>query len=192
MSQVERHRKPALILRIAASLLLGRVLPYQPRLGLLVRSLRLFQRSGLQGAVRKSGVLRLLSTRLAELESSSPDVPATTFRASGQKIPADGQRRARVALLSGCVMPLVNGPEMEAVTRVLARNGCDVDVPREQVCCGAINSHVGDLHTARALARQNVDAFLATGADAVVVASAGCGIRMKEYGDPASRRLGVR
>jgi len=86
-------------------------------------------------------------------------------------------------LLSGCVMPLVHGPEMAAVARVLARNGCDVVVTRGQSCCGAINSHVGDLDVARDLARRNIDAFLTEEVDAVVVASAGCGARMKEYHD---------
>ena len=78
-------------------------------------------------------------------------------------------------------MPLMNGPQMNAVTRVLARNGCEVAVPKGQVCCGAINSHVGDLDTARELARRNIDVFLDSGVDAIVVASAGCGSRMKEY-----------
>ena len=183
MAQVERHRKPSLLPWLAEAVLLRRVLPHQRRLGLLVKGLRLYQHSGAQRAVRKSGVLRLLSARLAELERSAPPVPATSFRPAGQVVPAQGKRRARVALLSGCIMPLVNGPQMEAVTRVLARNGCEVVVTAGQVCCGAINTHVGDLDTARELARRNIDAFLASDLDAVVVASAGCGIRMKEYHD---------
>ena len=78
-------------------------------------------------------------------------------------------------------MPLVNGPEMEAAVRVLARNGCEVVVPKGQACCGAINSHVGDLDTARKLARRNIDVFTDAGVEYVVIASAGCGSRMKEY-----------
>ena len=182
-AQVERYRKPGLLPRLLAWLVLKQVLADQRRLSLVVSGLRLYQRSGLQYAVRRSGVLRLLSRRLASLESASPPVPATYFRASGQVIKSRGSRRARVALLSGCVMPLVNGPEMQAVTRVLAHNGCDVVVPQSQVCCGAIHSHSGDLDLARQMARRNVDVFLASGVDAVVVASAGCGVRMKEYGE---------
>ena len=70
---------------------------------------------------------------------------------------------------------------MNAVVRVLVRNGCEVVVPKEQGCCGAIHSHVGDLEQARELARNNIDAFLAAGVDAIVNASAGCGTRLKEY-----------
>ena len=183
MAQVDRRRKLGLLPRLASGLLLRRFVPHQRRLGLLARGLRLYQRTGVQAAVRKTGLLRLASSRLAELEAASPVVQGRPFGAKGQVVPAQGERRARVGLLSGCVMPLVHGPEMEAVTRVLARNGCEVIVTRGQVCCGAINSHVGDLATARALARQNVDAFLDNNLDAVVVASAGCGSRMKDYGD---------
>ena len=182
-AQVERYRRPRLLPRLAASVLLKRVLPSQRSLTALIAGLRLYQRSGLRRLVRWSRVLRLVSARLASLEASAPEVPRSRFKAAGQVVSAAGERRARVALLSGCVMPLIHGPEMHAVTRVLARNGCEVVVPKAQVCCGAINSHSGDLDTARELARRNVDVFLQAGADAVVVASAGCGIRMKEYGE---------
>jgi Fe-S oxidoreductase len=126
-------------------------------------------------------MLKLAPGNLAELEESLPKIPSGAFKARGQAIPAKGKPRARVALLSGCIMPLVHGPQMDAVTRVLARNGCEVVVPDGQVCCGAINTHVGDLDTARGLARRNIDAFLESGVDAIVVASAGCGSRMAEY-----------
>ena len=92
-----------------------------------------------------------------------------------------------VALLSGCVMPLMQGDTMRAAVRVLTRNGCDVAVPTGQVCCGALNLHAGDLETARRLARKNIDVFLAGGADRpgyrIITASAGCGSNMKEYGE---------
>ena len=74
--------------------------------------------------------------------------------------------------------PSVNAATLE----VLNRLGLKAQAPGGQVCCGALNTHVGDLDTARDLARRNIDAFLASDVDAIVVASAGCGIRMKEYG----------
>jgi glycolate oxidase iron-sulfur subunit len=58
-----------------------------------------------------------------------------------------------------------------------------VSAPAAQGCCGALHAHNGDLDTARALARQNIDAFLDEAPDAVVVNSAGCAAAMKEYGD---------
>ena len=182
MAQVAPTRKPGIVPRVTGNLLLKHILPHQNRLALVTGGLRMYQRTGAQALVRKTGLIRLISTDLASLEASSPKVPAKSFKVKGQVIPAQGPKRARVALLSGCVMPLVHGPQMDAVTRVLARNGCEVVVTREQSCCGAINSHVGDLDLTRDLARRNVDAFLAEDVDAIIVASAGCGARMKEYG----------
>jgi glycolate oxidase iron-sulfur subunit len=67
-----------------------------------------------------------------------------------------------------------------ATARVLARNGFEVIVPREQGCCGALQAHAGDLDCARELARHNARVFDASGVDAVVVNSAGCGAAMRD------------
>jgi len=88
----------------------------------------------------------------------------------------------RVALLRGCVASVLFAETEAAARRVLARCAVGVDVPPRQVCCGALHLHSGDGDAARALARQNIDAF-GDGADPIVVTAAGCGAAMKEYGD---------
>ena len=80
-------------------------------------------------------------------------------------------------------MPLVYGPVHAATLRVLRHNGCEVHIPRSQVCCGAMNVHGGERVVAADLARQNMRSFLGRGLDAIVVNSAGCGATMKEYQD---------
>ena len=182
MSEVEPRRKTRFFPKLLGNLVLNSIIPHQHRLEFVASLLSVYQRSGLQAAIRKTKVLAVLTPGLAELELSAPSVSKRRFKARGQIIPAQGDVRARVAILSGCVMPLMHGPEMDAVVRVLTRNGCDVEVTESQGCCGAIHSHVGDLDRARELARNNIDAFEARGMDAVIVASAGCGSRMKEYG----------
>ena len=181
MSEVEPRRKKGFFPGQLGSLVLNSVIPKQGRLKLVASLLRLYQWSGMQTAIRKTKVLSALAPGLAELEMSAPTVSKRRFRARGQVVPAKGELRARVAILSGCVMPLMHGPEMDAAVRVLTRNGCEVEVTEGQGCCGAIHSHVGDLERARELARRNIVAFEARGVDAVIVASAGCGARMKEY-----------
>ena len=78
-------------------------------------------------------------------------------------------------MLNGCVMPLLFGDVNEATVRVLRRNGCDVVFPPAQICCGALNIHNGETTAAKKMARQNIDAFLAAGVDAIIVNAAGCG-----------------
>jgi len=181
MAQVERKRKVGLLPRLAAGLALNHIIPNQGILEFTVAMARVYQRTGIQSLVRKSGLLRLVSRSLADMESSMPAASDSFFRAHGQTLAPTGDIRARVALLSGCVMPLFSGNEMDAVVRVLNRNGCEVVVPEGQTCCGAIHSHVGDLDTTRSMAKRNIDVFNDAGVDAVVIASAGCGSRMKEY-----------
>lgn len=94
--------------------------------------------------------------------------------------PAEGTRRARVALLVGCVQQVL-APEINwATLRVLAANGVEVVIPLAQGCCGALAMHTGDARRAQGLARANMEAF-PTDVDAVITNAAGCGSGMKEY-----------
>jgi glycolate dehydrogenase iron-sulfur subunit len=112
-------------------------------------------------------------------------------------IAAEGARRGRVALLSGCVQSVVFGAHNRATARLLARNGWEVVVPAEQGCCGALNAHGGDHARAVAMARATIDVFEGAGADAVIVNTSGCGAHMKAYGvllagDPVYAERAVR
>ena len=94
--------------------------------------------------------------------------------------PAQGERRARVALLAGCAQQVL-APEIGwATLRVLARNGVETVIPQQQGCCGALSMHTGAASQARRLARRNLRAF-PDDVDAVVTNAAGCGSGMREY-----------
>ena len=95
--------------------------PYPRRLTLAAALLRLYQRSGLQRAIRP-----LLPERLRRMESMLPPISPRFFAPDANILPAIGERRAKVAMLNGCVMPLLFGDVNEATVRVLRRNGCDV------------------------------------------------------------------
>lgn len=94
--------------------------------------------------------------------------------------PAQGERRARVALLAGCAQQVLDPDINVATIDVLARNGVEVVVPDAQGCCGGLAWHTGDLHAAQAFARRNLDAFPAD-VDAILTNAAGCGSAMHEY-----------
>jgi glycolate oxidase iron-sulfur subunit len=162
--------------RAVAGLAFARLFPRLDRMRMVIRLLRFYQRSGLRA------LTALLPKRLREMEALLPPVPDRFFAPEAEVLPAIGPRRARVAFLSGCVMPLLFGEINEATVRVLRRNGCDVIIPRDQGCCAALNVHNGETVAARAMARRNINAFLAAGVDAVIVNAAGCGATMKEYG----------
>jgi glycolate oxidase iron-sulfur subunit len=109
---------------------------------------------------------------LPERLPASKPLPALTL--------AEGPRRARVALLIGCVQEVL-APEINwATLRVMAKNGIEVVVPPGQGCCGALLLHTGDHAQARLLARHNLSAF-PQDVDAIITNAAGCGSGMKEY-----------
>ena len=152
------------------------MLPHARRLKLAFTLLRLYQRTGLQRILRP-----LLPQKMRDMDAMLPAIPKKFFRPEANVLPAIGPRRARVAMLNGCVMPLLFGDVNAATVRVLRRNGCEVVFPEQQTCCGALNIHNGENIAAKKMARQNIDAFLAAGIDAIVVNAAGCGAAMKEY-----------
>lgn len=94
--------------------------------------------------------------------------------------PAEGARRARVALLAGCAQQVLAPEVNQATLRVLARNGVEVVIPRGQSCCGALGMHTGMDALAKRLARKNLSAF-PRDVDAILTNAAGCGSGMKEY-----------
>lgn len=94
--------------------------------------------------------------------------------------PAEGVRRARVALLAGCVQQILAQEINLATLRVLARNGVEVVIPPDQGCCGALALHTGDSKSARSLAERNLLAF-PSDVDAIITNAAGCGSGMREY-----------
>jgi glycolate oxidase iron-sulfur subunit len=100
-----------------------------------------------------------------------------------ERYPAIGEKRYTVALLSGCVMPALFGATNQATVKVLRHNGCEVLVPRNQGCCGALLLHNGDKTAALDLARHNIEVFGKLELDALIINAAGCGAMMKEYGE---------
>jgi glycolate oxidase iron-sulfur subunit len=157
---------------------LRRVVPRRRRLRLVLDALRFAQITRLDRIAA-----RLLPASLAELAAAAPVVPPRRDRrALPARVEAIGERRGRVALFVGCVMPELYGAVHRATLRVLARNGFEVIVPRAQGCCGALHAHAGDPEAAHDLARRNAAVFDPRDVDAVVVNSAGCGAAMREAG----------
>jgi len=152
------------------------------RLQLAGYVLRLYQQLGLQTLLRRSGLLRLLPKRLRELEAMTPTVqPQFSADLIEPVTPALGTRRYRVALLTGCAQDLVFSDVNRDTAEVLARNGCEVITPPDQLCCGSLHAHNGEWELAQSLARRNLDQFPPDQFDAIITNAAGCGSHLKHY-----------
>ena len=164
--------------------------PHPDRLRLLAVPLFLYQKSGLGRLLRASGALKWLPKRLAAMEALLPEVSKSAFDRLPARVPPQSASRRRVGMLSGCVQRVFFSNVNAATARVLAAEGCEVVIPSEQSCCGALMLHSGMEGEATALAKKMIATFEAANVDAVVINSAGCGSSMKEYGyllrdDPA-------
>ena len=158
------------------------IFPRPDRLRLLLGPLRMYQRSGLQSLVRRSGVLKLFPASLRAMEDLAPSAPQADGAVLPERVEAQGERRLRAGLLLGCVQS-VFFPEVNAATaRVLAAEGCEVVTPRDQCCCGALMVHAGEEKAALDYARRTIDAFERAQVDTVVSNAAGCGSTLKDYG----------
>jgi glycolate oxidase iron-sulfur subunit len=159
-------------------------------LGAAGLALHLFELSGLKKLLRALAPTRILG-RLGDMVQLCPSAdPPYFFGQIGRTFPAEGEPRRRVAFLAGCVANVCFARLNEATVRVLQKNGCEVAIPKDQGCCGALHVHTGMREEARKLARRNIDAFLDGGYDAIITNAAGCGYTLKEYGhlladDPA-------
>ncbi len=144
-------------------------------------------RLALIGATLARPFAALAPGRLAGLIRMAPrQLPPPSGVDKPQVFPAEGPRRMRVALMTGCAQQVLDPRINEATIRLLTRHGCEVVVARGAGCCGALTQHMGLEEPARASARANVAAWMAekrgAGLDAVVINASGCGTTVKDYG----------
>lgn len=182
-SQVEQHTKRSFTERTARSVGYNTILPSPMKLRMAGNALKFYKKSGMRTIARGTGLLKLMPGDAELADAYLPDLSKNFFVAKGQVHAAQGTRKARVAMLAGCVMALTHAETLEATVRVLTRNGIEVHVTGGQGCCGALNTHSGEPDSAIDMAKKNIDSFLSVNPDAIVSASAGCGAAMKDYAE---------
>ena len=161
--------------------------PYPERLRAALGPLHLAQRARLDRLAARSTLLRRVAPEAAAALAVAPAPRRVAGRGRGvvgrlpARIPARGERRAVVGMLTGCVQQVLFPQVNAATVRVLSAEGCDVIVPPRQGCCGALSLHGGRRAEAADFARATIEAFERAGVDAVIVNAAGCGSAMKEY-----------
>ena len=180
--QIERYYKRSPLAGLLRKLFFREILPYRRRLEMAGKILRFYQQSGLEKMVLASRVLKILPWNMERVAGLAPRMEKPFFTERlGTVVPAVGPRRYRVAFFAGCIANLSFARLNDATVRVLARNGCEVVIPAQQGCCGALHVHAGIRGVARDLAKKNIRAFRTDEFDAVITNAAGCGSVLKEY-----------
>ena len=182
-AQVEQQTKRPIIERTARSIGYKTLLASPVKLRMAGTALKLYKKTGVRAIARSTGLLKLLPGDAVMADEYLPELSKKFFVAKGQVYAARGVRKAKVAMLAGCVMALTHAETLEATVRVLTRNGLEVHLTGGQGCCGALNTHAGEPDSAIEMAKKNIDSFLSMNPDAIVSASAGCGAAMKDYAE---------
>jgi glycolate oxidase iron-sulfur subunit len=169
------------LLRWTKRFLLSGVVAHPRRLALFMTLARWGDALGLRR------VVAAIAPALGERAALLPRV--TKPSALAARYEPEGASRGRVALFAGCIASHLFDDVNEATARVLQRNGYEVVVPKEQVCCGALHLHNGLPDTGRELAAKNIDAF--RDVDAIIVNAAGCGAALSEYAELVASNPGA-
>ena len=171
----ETYRRP--FMDRALRWVLARVLPYPMRF-----------RVALLGAKIARPFKRLMpDARLrAMLDMAPKDIPPVSRNDDPQVFPSKGDRKMRVALMTGCAQKALNTDINDATIRLLTRLGAEVVIARDMGCCGALVHHMGQEDQSHISAKRNIAAWMAEDAadplDAIVINTSGCGTTVKDYG----------
>jgi glycolate oxidase iron-sulfur subunit len=136
------------------------------------------QMLGLRTLLAKLGLLKLMGLQRADALLGRVGFPTRLRNRIHQC-----RYNQRIALFSGCFSSVMEQEVQQAAIDVFNALGLEVTRPKGQGCCGALHRHNGELETAATLARNNIKAFSAEKADAIVTTSSGCGAGLKEYGE---------
>ncbi|MCD5325691.1 MULTISPECIES: (Fe-S)-binding protein [Pontibacillus] len=142
-----------------------------------------YQSSGMQSIVRKSGVMKLFPENMRTMEKVLPPIPKPSeLKSRPTHLHAETEQKARVAFFSGCLMDTMFMKTNDATLTLLQKAGCEIVIPEDQACCGALHGHSGEKDSAKDLAKRNIEAFEALQVDYIILNAGGCGAFLVDYG----------
>ncbi|HHJ36733.1 MAG TPA: glycolate oxidase subunit GlcF [Gammaproteobacteria bacterium] len=171
---IEKNYKRPVIDRLSRWLLAS-ILPYPGRFRLALRAAWLVRpfSSIMPGTIRTMVAL------------APETLPPSSQNDRPQIFPAIGERKRRVALLTGCAQQVLNTDINDSTVRILRRHGCEVVIAQGSGCCGALTHHMGKTDDSHAAAARNIHAWMeevnGEGLDAIVINTSGCGTVVKDY-----------
>ncbi|QFT87865.1 Lactate utilization protein A [Bacillus sp. THAF10] len=179
INQNKIHSLPIRLVRKAA---FDGLFPHQNRLRWMTGMLGVYQRSGLQAAVHKAGILNVLPDSLATMEKVLPKVPTMKqMKDRPTQLAPFAPKQKRVAFFSGCLMDTMFLETNNATMNLLQHAGCEIIIPPSQNCCGALHGHSGEKSKAKELAKRNIEAFEELDADYIITNAGGCGAFLVDY-----------
>lgn len=179
---ISQNKKYSLPVRAVRKVVFDNLFPKQNNMRNFVSLIGFYQRSGLQSVARSMGVMKLFPDTIATMERVLPKIATRKEMLSrpGQ-VPAIGQQKKRVAFFTGCLMDTMFYETNKSTITLLQHAGCEIVIPKEQTCCGALHGHYGEKASSKDLAKQNIKSFEDLKVDFVITNAGGCGAFLIEY-----------
>lgn len=179
---INQNKKHSIPTKVVRKLVFGELFPYQNRMRSLMGLLSIYQRSGIQTMTHKLGIMKLFPKHLATMEKVLPDVPKLKeMKSRPSQLEAITEEKKRVAFFSGCLMDTMFMKTNDATIKLLQLVGCQIVIPQNQACCGALHGHSGEKDGSKELAKRNIMAFEQLNADYIITNAGGCGAYLIEY-----------
>lgn len=179
---INQNKKRSLPVRVVRKAVFDALFPHPNRMRSLTGLIGFYQRSGIQTIARKIGFLGLLPDSLKSMEKVLPKVPTMKeMKNRPDYLPAMGEQTKRVAFFSGCLMDTMFLQTNDATMKLLQLAGCEIVIPQNQTCCGALHGHSGEKDSAKELAKRNIQAFEDLQVDYIITNAGGCGAFLIDY-----------
>jgi glycolate oxidase iron-sulfur subunit len=179
---INQNKKHSLPVRVLRKTVFEGLFPHPGRMRLVTSLLGIYQRSGLQKAAHASGLMKLFPESLVTMERVLPQVPRLKdMKNRPNALSSIGEVRKKVAFFSGCLMDTMFLETNNATTKLLQLAGCEIVIPEQQTCCGALHGHSGEKNASKELAKKNISAFEDSEADYIITNAGGCGAFLVDY-----------
>jgi glycolate oxidase iron-sulfur subunit len=179
---IQRNKKEPIRVKMLRKGIFNELFPHQDRMEKVTSLIGFYQRSGLSKVARKVGFMNLFPESMSTMEKVLPEVPKRSeMKQRPRFFEHDGEKKATVALFAGCLMDTMFFETNKATIKLLQKAGCDVAIPENQLCCGALHGHNGELEKSKEMAKQNIKAFEAVKADYIITNAGGCSAFLIEY-----------
>ncbi|SFA77460.1 MULTISPECIES: (Fe-S)-binding protein [unclassified Bacillus (in: firmicutes)] len=179
---INQNKKFSLPVKAVRKIVFEELFPHQNRMRSLTGMIGFYQRSGLQNLTHKLGIMKLFPESLATMEKVLPKVPTMKeMKNRPTYLPAESEQTKRLAFFSGCLMDIMFLNTNNATTKLLQMAGCEIIIPPNQSCCGALHGHSGEKDLAKELAKKNILAFEQLDVDYIITNAGGCGAFLIDY-----------
>ena len=179
---INQNKKFSLPVRAIRKTVFDGLFPHPNRMRGLTNLIGFYQRSGLQTIARGIGFMSLLPDTLSTMEKVLPKMPTMKeMKNRPEHVAPIGKQTHRVAFFTGCLMDTMFLKTNDATIKLLQLAGCEIVIPKDQTCCGALHGHSGEKDGSKDLARRNIKAFEDLNVDFIITNAGGCGAFLIDY-----------